>query len=225
MALPLHGLRRFRYGRYFGDGVYPVVPKYFVLQDRNTGTFFNDSSINTVHTTAIGTAFLDPSQSKFGGYSLRCIDGIVSPAAVTDTGTVLSPGSQDFCIETWVRRDSKLPIVRDVAWQFLDTGTSQKVELRHDIAPGTLRIRGTYTPAFNQDIPKVLKLDTWQHVAFTRQGSGGTDTIRVFVDGIKVYEGTQASPAVGVPSSSFTIGGDSSVHAVNGWIDEFRYVI
>lgn len=40
MALPLYGLRRFRYGRYFGDGVYPTVSKFFVIRDRVTGQLY-----------------------------------------------------------------------------------------------------------------------------------------------------------------------------------------
>jgi len=47
MALPLWGLRRFRYARYFGDGVYPTVPKYFVLTDRVTGQLYRVVSVDS----------------------------------------------------------------------------------------------------------------------------------------------------------------------------------
>lgn len=40
MALPLWGLRRFRYARYFGDGTYPTIPKFFVLSDRGNGQLY-----------------------------------------------------------------------------------------------------------------------------------------------------------------------------------------
>jgi len=50
MPLPLHAVRRFRYGRYFGDGSYPSTPKYFVLTDRITKQLYRVTVSNSVVT-------------------------------------------------------------------------------------------------------------------------------------------------------------------------------
>lgn len=187
--------------------------------DASTTFIDNSSSAKTV--TVNGDAQIDTAQSKFGGAS-GLFDG-TGDGLLVPSGTDFVFGSGDFTVEGFVR-SSSFSAFQGLVGKRANSGASP-------YGPFVLGIEGTTgrlawfssTSGSAWALALVassgLTLNTWQHFAFSRQGT----TARIFMDGAQVGSGT-LSGTLTTNASSVSVGSsaaDSSL-GLTGWLDEIR---
>ena len=179
------------------------------LDGADGSTTFTDSSASSHTLTAVGNAQITTAQSVFGGASLL-LDG--TGDSIVDAGSAdYAVGAGDFTFDFRVR----FAVVGNCTMVFTDTSGSGN-GLSIDLAGGGTTLR-VFLNGTEVDRPWVPVINTWYHIAVTRSG---TD-LRLFIDGIQ--QGGTETNSTNVTTDDMRIGGDR-IGALNGWIDEFRYV-
>ena len=189
-----------------GDPYWANVSLLLHMDGSNGSTTFTDSSSNTLAVTATGNVQISTAHSKFGGSSAY-FDGIGDRL---DTGTGLAPlqmGTGDFTVEAFIRPTSSVS-----GYKGLIGLASSYVETLY-ILSGQLVWYNSGTAA------GTIAVDTWYHVAVSRQGT----SLRVFIDGVLVDTSTNSTDITNY-GARFTAG-DSGFRAnenFQGWMDELR---
>ena len=187
----------------------------------NGATSFVDSSGNNVTITTVGTAQLSTSIKKFGASSLYLP---ASTDYTTIPSTVANFAGKDFCIELWVYPTTKTSY-GNIIGHSLATSFYVGFNLQWDY--GTNKIR--FLAGFNGSVWAVdstsaidVSLNTWTHLAVTRQGQ----VLRVFIGGVKAIEVNSAATlwAENI-GGNFGIGSGAGSNRFGvGDIDEVRIV-
>lgn len=157
--------------------------------------------------TPTGNVQIDTAQSKFGGAS-GLFDGS-GDYITTPSSSDFAYGAGDFTLECWVRLASLAG-----NQYILDHNTNLGAILYN----GGLRFynttTGTGSPLYTTAAPLVV--NTWYHIAYSRQGGTG----RLFLDGSLTASGTDGQ---NYPNLSLRIGDSGNpVAPYNGHIDEVR---
>lgn len=198
----------------------PSITSNTILQINGTNAGIIDHTAKN-NITTYGTAAISSTQSKFGGTSMY-FNGTTDFASIRSSN-LLDFGSGDFTIEMWVRFPSNTGDIRTfltkgwgsgafAPYVFLQTATgvtfySSSSGSSWDIASGVTVIGTT-------------SLNTWYHIAVTRNGSN----FRIFVDGTQVGSTFTSSATLLSNSSDVTIGSGISGSStfVNCYIDDLR---
>ncbi len=182
-------------------------------------TFVDISTLN--HTvTASGNAAVSTAQAQYNGASVA-FDGTGDFLTVTRQAGDFDFGSNDFCVEAWVYiteagRQQTIMTTRASAGSdpgFLMAVTSTNFLYAQCWGPGTGTTLGSVTGS------TTVALNTWHHVAYTRNGS----TFTLWLDGVS--QGTASSAnAVAASTNNMRIGRDPSISTRdwNGYMQEFR---
>ena len=170
-----------------------------------------------------GTATVSSTQSRFGGTSLACLGA----GGAFFSGNSLILGAADHTVELWVYQVANNTgflsgtyfqhvIGQAVLGQALSINCWQVTT--NSGVPGVALVMGGVV--YSASAVSALALNTWTHLAFTRQGTN----LRLFVNGVLVA--TTAIPATAVDlarSISNGIGGDGWGQGFfNGYIDDVR---
>jgi hypothetical protein len=174
------------------------------MDGSNGSTTFTDSSSNALSVTGFGDAQISTTQSKFGGSSAY-LDGTGDRLTTASSLAPLQMGTGDFTVEAFIRPTSSVSGYRGMI--ALSTGDNDTLY----IVNGQLVWYGTGTVA------GTIAVDTWYHVAASRQGTN----LRVFIDGVLVNTSTNN---VNLSLGRVNIGstGGLSYEFFQGWIDELR---
>ena len=212
-------------GTTVGDVHFPKVKLLLPFDGSNGATSTSDSSNSTQSVTFNNSAEISTTQSKFGGSSLSCPDGLTSD--VSTSWNAMPTGTEDFTIELWAyfidrtgggRTETDFGI-----WGNRNTSGSDNIHLYvgypDDNMLGFL-INDTdvqLTTTWNV----TSNLNAWHHIALTR----ASNTFKLFVDGTQV--GTATSTASMTRSYSDLFIGSSghtwnATRATRGFIDGFR---
>ena len=212
-------------GTTVGDVHFPKVKLLLPFDGSNGATSTSDSSNSSQSVTFNNSAEISTTQSKFGGSSLSCPDGLTSD--VTTSWNAMPTGTEDFTIELWAyfidrtgggRTETDFGI-----WGNRNTSGTDNIHLYvgypDDNMLGFL-INDTdvqLTTTWNV----TSNLNAWHHIALTR----ASNTFKLFVDGTQV--GTATSTATMTRSYSDLFIGSSghtwnATRATRGFIDGFR---
>ncbi|AAT69481.1 gp88 [Alphaproteobacteria phage PhiJL001] len=183
----------------------------------DTDTAVTDESPNRATVTFNGaSAQVDDAQSRFGGKSL--VLGSDAYISVPDSSKFGVDNSNDKTYECWIRTTS-LAATQSI---FNKRDASAAEEFRLIVPTSGLLRLDTYDGS-TEDVSitgtTVMAVDTWYHVAATRQGG----VWRIFVDGNLEASGTEAATPAGntgdlrIGSSAF-----NSSRFFVGNIDEIR---
>ena len=212
-------------GTTVGDVHFPNVKLLLPFDGSNGATSTSDSSNSNQSVTFSNSAEISTAQSKFGGSSLSCPDGLTSD--VSTSWNAMPTGTEDFTIETWVylldrtgggRNETSFGI-----WGNRNTSGSDSIQLYVGypdanmlaflINDTAMQVTTTWNYTSN--------LNAWHHIALTR----ASNTFRLFVDGTQV--GTTTSTTSMTKSfSDLFIGSSghtwSTVRCLRGYIEDFR---
>jgi hypothetical protein len=180
------------------------------LDGTNGSTTFTEVLGRTV--TGVGNAQISTAQAKFGGAALL-LDG---------TGDYLTSATGDpfrfagdFTLEAWFRPASNPGA--DLLFEGRVSGASA-TGLAVYRAGGLLRMFTNNADRIQGST--VMTLNTWHHVALTRQDS----TMRLFLNGVQ--EGSNYTSSANFSDGLCFIGSDSvGTNAFNGYVDEFRIMV
>ena len=208
-----------------GDVHFPNVKLLLPFDGSNGATSTNDSSNSNQSVTFNNSAEISTAQSKFGGSSLSCPDGLTSD--ISTSWNAMPTGTEDFTIELWVylldrtgggRNQTSFGIYGN-----RNTSGSDNIQLYvgyPDANMLSFLINDTdmqVTTTWNY----TSNLNAWHHIALTR----ASNTFRLFVDGTQV--GTTTSTTSMTKSfSDLFIGSSghtwSTVRCLRGYIEDFR---
>lgn len=142
-------------------------------------TTFTDSSRAPKTVTAYGNAKVSTAQSKWGGASLA-LDGsgsyISSPASID-----YAFGTGDFCLEAWVRL-AAYPTSEGILFSLRNPTAGAYSNLTKINSAGKV---GWSDGIAWRESTSAIALHQWAHIAFSRAGG----VFRIFIDGVKSYEG------------------------------------
>ena len=183
-------------------------------------TTFTDSSANNVAITTVGTAQLSTAIKQFGSASLYLPD---NTACATVPVTTANFAGQDFCIELWV-----YPVTKGFYGNLIGhSGATTSLvgfALQWDTTPtDTVRFLSGYLGGgvwtLDQTSVLTVALNTWTHIAVTREGQ----ILRVFINGVIAISIDSASTLwYEQPDGVFSIGAAYDNKFGVGYIDEFR---
>ena len=212
-------------GTTVGDVHFPNVKLLLPFDGSNGATSTSDSSNSSQSVTFNNSAEISTTQSKFGGSSLSCPDGLTSD--VSTSWSAMPTGTEDFTIELWAyfidrtgggRTETDFGI-----WGNRNTSGTNNIHmyvgypddnmLGFLINDTDVQLTTTWNVTSN--------LNAWHHIALTR----ASNTFRLFVDGTQV--GTITSTATMTRSYSDLFIGSSghtwnATRATRGFIDGFR---
>lgn len=187
------------------DPYFANVELLLHCEGTNGGTTTSDSSSRAHTLTAVGTATVSSNQAKAGSTSLWLQTGSVSNHWETDA---LAAMAGDFTIEAYIYPTSLLSY-REVlyinGWEiYNEVGIGNNFYLYKG---GANRITGA-----------PWTVNTWQHIALTRQGS----TVRLWLNGVQ--EGSDYTDSSTIAASKLYIGelGASGGSNYLGYVDEIR---
>ena len=174
------------------------------MDGSNGSTTFTDSSSNAITVTGYGNAQISTAQSKFGGASAY-FDGSGDYLLTASSLAPLQMGTGDFTVEAFIRPTSSV-----ASYKSLIGLTSSDTDTLY-ILSGQLvwYISGTAAGT--------IAVDTWYHVAASRQGT----SLRVFIDGTLVNTSTNSN---NITTGRLSVGATGSLAGefFQGWIDELR---
>lgn len=166
---------------------------------------------------------------KFGTGSMEFSpSGSVNPStAYVSLGDIKALGSADFTIEGWVRFKDLTSTRQVFVSQYLNTGNQRSWIFQYNA--GALELYG-FSDGSTRDLTVTEtwapSIDTWYHVAVTRDG----DNFRVFVDGTQLGTDTTSASYVFHDSTADAYfgkrresGGDDV--PLDGFLDDWRLVI
>jgi len=197
-----------------------------------------DSSVGGTHSphtvSMLNGAHHSTAKAKFGATSIRTWSGspqIDEVASADDTDWTL--GTSDFAIDCWVNFTSFQNgnfmasqfdggSSNQKAWGFAYINTDNKLQLTYSTDGSTNTIAtsgaGTFTPSLN----------TWYHVAVTRNGAD----LRFFVDGTQIGSTFNISTDSIFDSTTslrlgciYVSGVIYPPNSMDGYIDEFRFSV
>lgn len=190
------------------------------MDGSNGSTTFSDSSNLAVTITAAGDAQISTADSKFGGASAY-FDGTDDYLSVP-TGTHVNFGTSDFAVECWVRASSWAGVIG--IWGTQDNSSSNAPIMRllsFDGVPQLVVRGGLLDPAATYNYSSTLASNTWHHIAMSRSSG----VFRGYLDGARQFEQTPTAATLDISLPLFigawNIDG-SSLHHINGYIDDFR---
>ena len=163
----------------------------------NGSTVITDSSGSPKTVTAVGNAQISTAQSKFGGSSIA-FDGTGDSLS---SGAISFEDSESFTLECF--------LYKSVSGYSNLFGGGAGTQIGYDLSGPSGSIYMFFAGGFGVvESGTAVTLNTWHHLAWTRQGS----TCRAFVNGVLQGSGTRSN-AFSV--SSFGI-------SCNGYIDDLR---
>lgn len=188
------------------DPDFASVSLLLLLDGADGSTTFTDSSGSPKTITAIGNAQVDTAQSKFGGASAY-FDGtgdyLDSATLITYTGV--------YTIEAFIRVESSFASRGIVSGR---TQTNGAVFRTTDAGANRLQFLNPSLTAYTST--GAMSLNTWHHVALTRNAS---NTVTFWIDG--VASGTVAGQT-GSHAWKFVGWAGSAGEFMRGWIDAVR---
>jgi hypothetical protein len=177
----------------------------------NGSTTITDSSPSPKTVTAVGNAQISTAQSKFGGASIA-FDGNGDNLQV-GASSAFNFDNLPFTVETFIYLGAGFNATGTIFSQRAGGGPSFRVEPSRAIRAFT----GGANLGDDITSSNALSLETWTHVACTRQNN----TFTLWINGVS--SGTSATYAGSMPSGVITeIGVRSSVEYLNGYIDDLR---
>ena len=170
--------------------------------------FTDDAGVRaSIGVSSLGDAEIDTAQSKFGGSSAY-FNGSTSTDqrvyAYDATGTI---GSGDYTVETWFRAESWLA---PSAITYITSSLAFYVRYSGGVA-NIAYYRGSGTWGTTS-----LALNTWYHLAWSREGS----TVRAFVNGN--LEFTLTSETIVLGSDPLLGCKAANNQDMDGWLDSYR---
>jgi hypothetical protein len=219
-------------GGAIGDPFYGQTSLSLHFNNTNGNTKITyDSSPKGFSTSFVGSADLSTTQLKFGNSSLLVSNGtagrVVTETAAQGGALDLATGNPDFTIETWAYPRA-LPASGAnefsavvVAWGPVGFGAGYAA-----ISIG-LTSAGAWSGQWNSDNTgpndrsisgNTASLNTWSHIAFTRQGN----TFRIFVNGTLISNTTSTNNPR-YSGDRWVIGsGTNNTYKFDGFIDDVR---
>lgn len=164
--------------------------------------------------TMSGNGSISTAQSKFGGSSF--FPNTTANLAVANTPPMATPG--DFTVECFAYLTS-YPTTAFFANR--NTGGSATTAMLVNASNFQFGLDDASQPLGNIAVSSLLTLNTWQHIAVTKQGN----TLRLFVNGSLIASATAASTGTwGNNALPLNIGSNGlGGGCLPGYIDEFRY--
>lgn len=199
-----------------GDASFANVTLLLHCDGANGSTTFTDSSGTPKTATVYGAAAISTTQSKFSGASLRTTgtSGVMFPSS-----GLIDMGAGDFTIEFFVRVDAlgNYTLVNNygssaATSNFVIQATSTGV-LQAYIFVGSASVGACFTSA------ATLAANTWQHIAYVRNGSA----FALYVEGVSKATAT-GSGTMNSASAKLRIGmeSDTGSYGVAAYFDEVR---
>lgn len=184
----------------------------------DAGTAYVAESGQTL--TFVGTAQLDTAQSKFGGSSLF-LDGNSDYVTVPDSDD-WSFGTGDFTIDFWIKFNA-LDKTQIFIGQYVDANNTWYCQISSGNLLAIIFITGgTQKGYYYTTSAPGFVVNTWYHVAFTRNGGN----CYMHVDGISLPLSVNVAfdtNDVGNVASPLYIGTYNTTNFfTDGWIDEVR---
>jgi hypothetical protein len=181
----------------------------------NGSTTITDSSPSPKAVTAVGNAQISTAQSKFGGSSIAFPGGVTSWLSAPNV-TDLALLSDNFTIELWVYFAT---VNNEFLFWNSNAAAFGGIRLIQIGTADLSLLASTNGSAHTTNVVanSVLSLNSWKHIAASRQGS----TLRIFVDGVLAINTT----IVGALNNGGinNVGGRSVFpFSMNGYIDDFR---
>lgn len=180
----------------------------------NGSTTFTDSSSNSLTVTANGDAQISTTQSKFGGSSMY-LDGTGDSVSITDSGSVMVLGTDDFTVEFWFYTSSNSTNLSSFGTFFVG-GTNSLMFRYHSSYSG---IVVGYEDVGYDIIPSPSASPTenaWNHIAVVRDST----SLRLYLNGSLV--GDYTSTTRDYSSAINEIGKAGAYYPLLGYIDDFR---
>lgn len=184
-------------------------------------TFTDSSSYAQTMFLNAGSPRISTTQSKFGGASLTSID-------IARAGRIgFVPGAEgvaeEYTIEFWIRPEA----IDNLNFGFIFSNHNGLIRLSGppEGAPYVGKISLINATVLQAASTTVLPLDTWTHVAVTREApSPPANTCRLFIDGVKEAEGSSFLPPLNITGNPWEVGRTDLAggSAIRGHIDDFR---
>ena len=193
------------------DGLWPTpwfdkVSLLLHMNGSDGSTTFTDSSNNAFTVTAGGNAQISTAQSKFGGASAY-FDGTGDYLLTASSLAPFQMGTGDFTVEAFIRPTVSVAGYRGLIGLMAGDGETLYIN------DGALE---WYPWSFSAG---VITVDTWHHVAASRQG----ETLRLFIDGVLV-DTVIATTDIDLGRFRAGTNGDLTREFFQGWMDEVRVV-
>lgn len=182
------------------------------MDGTNGSTTFTDKSNNALTVTANGNAQISITQSKFGG-AAGAFDGNGDYLSIANN-SVFNFATGDFTIEAWVYLSS---VTGD--WFIASSSASGGMFFGYSnlVSPFGWGV-GRNLVAWDYLTGSTATINTWYHVAVSRQGT----SLRVFVNGTQVGATVTNSQSYNLSSTLLTIGSQGTTYYLNGYIDDLR---
>lgn len=185
--------------------------------------FFDESQY--IHSpTAVGNAQIDTAQFKFGTASLL-LDGTGDFTRLPDPSG-FNFSNNEWTVEFHIRFDGDPGTASMALTSKYDPADKEWLfELNNNVLEGTFSTDGSADIAMFSEAWNPVG-DTWYHLAFCRDNSGGSDVVRVFVDGVQLGSDNTSVNGTTFNSSDgqwrIGAGGNSGDIIVACWIDNYR---
>ena len=212
-------------GSTVGDVHFPKVKLLLPFDGSNGATSTTDSS-NTGNTiTFNGNAQISTTQSKFGSSSAY-FDGTGDYIDLGGSSLRSVCDSGDFALELWFYQDSRSSWTSLITnygtgnggWAvYINTDSPNQVYWWHYNGSGWVYLNHT------QGTRTTITLDTWHHVAITRNGN----TWRLFLNGVQedtITDSNNITASNGAVSSGLRLGTINAglQYPLHGYIDDVR---
>ena len=178
----------------------------------NGSTTFTDNSPTPKTVTAVGNAQISTAQSKFGGSSIA-FDG-TGDSILCTVNSAFDFDTANLTIETFVYPAS-ITGARNLWSQ--RSSTSNGISFR--LSSGKLNFFYTNTGTGDFSGATTLTLNSWSHVALTREGN----VFKVWLNG--VLDGTSGTITASVTSNvapRIGAGAQDNLESLSGYIDDLR---
>lgn len=207
--------------RFFSDGGAVMESSgstqyQFLCQFNGVDGATNYTAESGQNLTFAADAQLDTAQKKFG-LSSALFDSTGGKITVPDSED-WDFGTGDFTIDFWVR----FAVIGAFGYGLMSTGSlyTNGVALTYSNGGSTSEL-AVYLMGTRKAFSWTSEVDTWYHVALTRNG---TD-LRAFIDGTQIGS-TETNSTNIISTGGMNIGGymGSTLVPLNGWLDEIRVI-